>query len=58
MNCKFILVHSKLAHHFHKGLDSKGIMLHGHTELLAHIFFFNVLGLDQAVLFHHLSGIA
>ncbi len=57
MHGKFILFHSHRLDHFHKCLDRKGIMLHGHRKFLFG-FRRNITGFQQMILLHDLLGIS
>ena len=57
MDCKFVLIHAKLFYQLHKGIDRKSIMLHGNTEFFSGLFFGDIFGFHQFVLFYYLPCI-
>ena len=57
MNRKLKIIHPKILCHFNKGLDRKGIMLHGYTEFLFWFLFLNKLLFHQLILLQNLSCI-
>ena len=57
MHGKFIFFHSDSLDHFHKCLDRKGIMLHGHRKFLFGCRR-NITGFQQMILLHDLLGIS
>ena len=55
---KLVLIHAKLSDHFHKCINCKCIMLHRYSEFFLYIFTFDIMRLNQFILFYNLSCVS